>query len=316
MIFALALALTAAPELPDLRVVVGPTASAPAAVTDRLLERLRALPGITAIDLRALGAAVGTDVEGAWLDCAEDTCRTKLLEGVRWDRALVSSRATETLRAHLLDDTARVISRVSLQVSEDALLDGVDRLVEELLPERVARTGVAVEVSGLPQSARVRVDEAPTVMAPTDGKVRLRLLPGEHRLEARAPGRTPWVEAVRPRVGETLETEAQLSVRRGPWPWVLGGVGLGLVGGGVGFGLAAEGRASDWSDACAGGTCASGYTYARYLEDQNGLDSDETLAGVLVGVGAAAVVGAVVWWLLEDGGSGPEDGFELPEASP
>lgn len=129
------------------------------------------------------------------------------------------------------------------------------------------------------------------------------VMPGSVRVRATAPGRTPFDQEVRVAAGSTVDVRVTLPAaaavaapaRRGPGaaPWVVAGVGVaGVAAAGVLFGLAAAAQ-SDRDALCAERGCLP------QAQEHDARYRDDALYGnVALGVGAALVVGGVVWYLV------------------
>ncbi len=78
-------------------------------------------------------------------------------------------------------------------------------------------------------------------------------------------------------------------------PWVLGGAGLALAGGGAFFWFKSESDRTDLRDSCAP-NCATG--------DTDDIKTGRLVGDVLMGLGVVAV-GAAVFWLITDSSSSP-----------
>jgi hypothetical protein len=156
-------------------------------------------------------------------------------------------------------------------------------------------------------NATATVDGAPAPMGEA-----VKVNPGERHVVVVAPGRHAFQSSISLTAGQSLSVTAHLRSDDAPsrpppdsgppaavpsafptLPLILGGGGLvvGVVG--IGLGLAGQSRYSDANSNCTGGVCS------RQSDVDNGnAGRTEVMVGtVLAGVGAAAVAGAVVWWL-------------------
>lgn len=296
-------------------VAVAPVRGAPREATDALLAAVRGLPGVTALDLRSLRQALGPAAMGQLLRCQDDACLVRSAGALVWDELLVAELAEggKTVRLRLLGKTPGEAPRirVSRQVGEEGLADVLRAGTIELFPVRAALSSVPVVVKGLPAGAEVQFDEqAPLQQRGSGGRIGDRLSPGPHTVEARAPGYTPWSTSFEVEVGSPLELGASLRKRRSAGPWYVGGGGLVLAAVGAGLLASAQARVDDWDSACPSGeSCAEGFTRQRFTDDASALDLERGFStGLLVG-GGAALVGAVVWYLLDPGERGPTDSF-------
>lgn len=295
-----------------LRVAVGPVEGAPGSATDVVVRALRALPSVEVVDLRGLAPTLGPAALARLLACEDDPCRVEAASVLPWDRLVVSEVTPdgEILRMRLLtsdpEEPARV--RVSRGIGGAGLDAALGAAIRELFPVRAARSASLVEVEGLPPEAVVRFDDGPPIaLGPGGGRLGVRLPPGRHEVEARAPGHEPWSERFEVRVGAPVRLEAGLAKRRSVAPWIVGGSGIALAVAGGALTALAQVRADDWASACAGeAACAPGFTRARYLEDEDALALERDAGLVLLGVGATAVLAGVLWFFLDPGRGGPE----------
>jgi len=133
--------------------------------------------------------------------------------------------------------------------------------------------------------------------------------PGKHEVKAEAPGRLKFVGTTTLAEKQTKSISVVLDVDKNPgpvggtsggsrtMPLVVAGVGVVGVGVGLTFGYLSMKKRDD---AC-GGTKVC---------DPKGLDDGKSLANIstiVTSVGAAALVGGVVWFLLTPSGSGKSD---------
>ena len=198
----------------------------------------------------------------------------------------------------------------------DLTAEKIAVLEQEVLLER----GL-ISVSSTPSGARLLVDGEPVGLhgaATTPFAAYLK--PGRHTLRLELEGHQPVELVVRAVVGQREPFAVSLTVRSqppepastvpapaaeeapgAPWPawgFVAGGGGL-LVGGSVAFGLAVADRDEQASlDPAAG---EEAFT-ARHATLTERMQLKEAVAWSLWGVGAAAIIGGVVWVLLDRGG--------------
>lgn len=199
----------------------------------------------------------------------------------------------------------------------------VQRRIEDL-ERRAAQLQESLKATE-PERAALLLDSNPagaTVLLDdnaVDGAtpVRVELAPGVHRVELRRAGFVPVVRDIEVGGGETISLVYQLEAemvaepsRRSPWPWIMGGAGVASLGAGVGLLLAARSAQSQiatW-DAERLDAYESGGEVLRRPEEYDATVKRQLLfrnSGYVVGgVGAAALVGGVVWLLLR---SGPSD---------
>jgi tetratricopeptide (TPR) repeat protein len=85
--------------------------------------------------------------------------------------------------------------------------------------------------------------------------------------------------------------------KRSPWPWVVIGVGGAVtIVGVIGY-ASANKKLKDATDRCGGDRVNCMDTSA--VDDGNKARTDLTTSGVVAGVGVAAVVGGVIWWVVD-----------------
>jgi hypothetical protein len=160
--------------------------------------------------------------------------------------------------------------------------------------------------------------------------------PGEHRVQVRAAGHREFEQRIMASEGRTAElivrlepdaleapagstqraTSAATSTPDAPeesdggagWgppvgAWVLGAAGLAATG--VGIALYVTGQ-SDYDEAAAFCTSAQ-CTDAGHTDDGNAARARIIIGDVILGAGAAAFAGALLWWAVTAGDDGPTD---------
>lgn len=299
----------------ELRIAVSPLAGAPSAATDVLVRSLRGLKNVEVLDLRRVKSALGEAAYARALACAERACTDVERAAAGWN-ALVTSELAESgrlLRLRLIEpgsEGPQERVRVSRSLGEEGLNAALRGAVVELLPARAAQSASAVVIDGLPVGASIRFDEETPVLV-QGSRLRRRMRPGAHVVEARARGRSPWRREFEVQLGSELRLAAALPKRRSWGPWVVGAAGLVAAGVGAGLAASAQSRADEWQAACAGvENCAPGFTRARFLDDQSALSLENAGAASLLAAGGAAVIGAAIWFVLDPGQDGPEGSFE------
>ncbi len=178
----------------------------------------------------------------------------------------------------------------------------------------------------VPKLEIVSVPDAERLELKLDGKrikgVDHRINPGAHKLVASADGFESHTEEFSAAEGKTMSLSFSLARKKAPktsqpiaeesepgselpvGPITLGAAGLVAAGAGVYFYTRVasidDDRTREYEQAgCPGPSCPTEPESARLLRE----DSEQAalFGNVLVGVGAAAVVGAGVWWILSDG---------------
>ncbi len=257
-----------------------------------------------------------------------EDARTKFVQAYALDpnvRVLLNLAIAEKNSGHPVEALRHLRAYCKDPRSNADKVKGVQR---DLLPPLVAATG-HVDVTA-PSGASVVVDQSDSVgTAPLDTVVDV--TPGRHWIEARvgdkgsrkqvdvAAGATQKVEltvdgassaaagsGAPPAAGDHhVEPPPVAESHTTMWPppvgaMILGGVGLVGIGVGVGFGLDSKSKADDASTLEAAHPCAQPTSAAcSALKDKN--DSSKTSGAIAVvgyGVGGAALVGGLVWWMV------------------
>jgi len=102
---------------------------------------------------------------------------------------------------------------------------------------------------------------------------------------------------------------------------ILAGVGVVGIGAGIIMGISKNSAQSNANDLGAkieanGGPAANPGAYNAYTSDLNDVNTDATLANVGLGVGIAALVGAVVYWGLASKSGGSSALVHVPQVTP
>ncbi|MEZ4467946.1 MAG: PEGA domain-containing protein [bacterium] len=162
------------------------------------------------------------------------------------------------------------------------------------------------------RGANIMIDKKKVGTSPLTEPVRLRA--GTHEIMVMKPGFAAWKKDVEvaakseQNVRVSLEPEggglvagggggdAGGSTRGGNiWPWVVVGAGAAAIGGGVFTGLSAQSLYDQLDEK----------RKNEELVAASDIDAGNSLVlttNVLLGVGSAAVIGGVVWWLMDDSG--------------
>ncbi len=284
---------------------LGGSAGERAAFGARLAQALRRLPGLELLAWLDLEATLGADAADAVQRCADDACVIARLPGLT-ARQLVLGRvdpAREGIRVELrlvdraspLEPRARIV-REQREVDTIALERLALDVAAELFPRQAARAGARVELTTSPAEIAVELDGAPLGVSPIAPFV---VSPGPHTLRLSRAGYATRTEPFTARAGEALGLELALDARRSTWPLWVAGAGLAAVGGGVALGAASNAVSTPWVEGCTAATCGAGLTLERYREDLSTQDTLRVGAGVALGAGGAALVTALVGWLLD-----------------
>jgi hypothetical protein len=162
------------------------------------------------------------------------------------------------------------------------------------------------------------------VVSPAQWGTAVPVNPGEHRFEARAPGKKPWEASVvvradaqttdiavpaledappepsaapAPSVVPVAPATPAAEPARSPnrtWAIAAGGVGIVCIGVGAAFGLSASSKWHDADDACPGGHCTDAASVTRGRDA--GRAADLSTAFFLVG-GAGLVASAILFFV-------------------
>lgn len=164
--------------------------------------------------------------------------------------------------------------------------------VKEPVPEQVIRYG-EVTLGRAAYGTRVPVD------------------PGEVTVSASAPGYVTWTTQVKVEQGTLrVQVPALVPVTKMPdpppppapparsvGPWVLGASGVATLGVGLALGLVAKGHYDTADGLCPSHEECSDET----MNEWNKADTLATTSTILVPIGALALTGGVVWWLMQSG---------------
>lgn len=193
---------------------------------------------------------------------------------------------------------------------------GVCQRMSTELGRQVARVVVRVP-SPAPPDLRVRVQGVAldasrwgSPLAVLPGRVRVEASAGDAVLFQRdlevAAGQREAVEvpapAPRPTAAVTVRTPhapRREPPARSPVPWIVAGAGAALAITGNLFILARDAAVNERDAFCPGGTCPSPDAQARAGDADDTARAWQTAAYVTAGVGAAALVGGIVWGVLD-----------------
>jgi hypothetical protein len=262
----------------------------------------------------------------------------KLAESDRLDR----SNSTEFHLADCYEHVGRTASAwaLFLQVASEAKAKGsvegeqLARSRAAALAPRVPRLTVNVPAASEADGLEVRRDGE--VLGRGQWGSAVPVDPGKHAVSAKAPGRAPWTSEVEVVEGKAASLDvpalalSPVSVspgpathpEEGPQPAPVAAVApvpggdhpgrgqrtLGLLAGGAGVIAAGIGAVfgvealSKNSDSNAGGNCSGNLCNATGYALRHDAITDGTLSTVLVGAGAAAIVGGGVLWLTAPSG--------------
>jgi hypothetical protein len=184
--------------------------------------------------------------------------------------------------------------------SRETILSACQETARELEPQ-LGRVRVSFPADA-PAETQLRVadDIVPDALRDQPRVV----LPGTVRVRATAAGRAPFEQQVHVTAGSTVDVRVTWPVviageappPRGPGvaPWIVVGVGAaGLAAAGVFFGLASSAQSER------DGACTAGVGCLPVAKEHDARYRDDALYGnFALGVGAALVVGGVVWYLV------------------
>ena len=184
--------------------------------------------------------------------------------------------------------------------------------INELEP-KLSRLRVDVSPMAVSQNVEVRIDSS--VITRAAFGVSVPVDPGPHRIVATAPGKKPWETSVTidaERDDKKIEVPALEDAPVAPPPpvmsgdagstqpenrgstqktigYALGGVGIIGIGGGAVFGVQAISKSNESDDLC-GNPCSN----AEGLKANEDARSLATVSNIVIGVGAAALIGGAV----------------------
>jgi hypothetical protein len=196
------------------------------------------------------------------------------------------------------------------------------------LEKKLVRLRIVITAPERRSTVTITVDRR--VQGPSAWGTALPLDPGEHEVEATAPGRKPWRQTVRldkdhalvevgvpelepeaPAAAAPVATPAPVAVTAPPPEaprggsariigWTLTGVGAVLVAGGAYFGVRTLQKKSDADALCPQNKCAGDRRVAK-LDDE--AQTSSVLSTIGVGVGLAAIAGGLYMVLSSSSGS-------------
>ncbi len=286
-----------------------------AEATGKLATTLSGLEGIQLLDFSRLGPVLGGQVQASLAQCSDDPCVVAATSKIRTQRIVAGAinveNNTMVLRVRLLKTSTTApgpLVRISRQLKEGEPLDRViSEVALELFPEQAAKSFGTLIVVGANPGATVFVDgkvaaKVPLEATRIDARPTLNLKPGSHQVRVRASGHYPFESKVDVLLGQTQELQVDLDKNRSWGPLIVGGLGVLAAGTALAVSLSARGLSGEWEQACPLQTnCAAGFTRQRFLDDQRTVDRGRTVSSALFGVGAAAALGAVLWFFLDPG---------------
>jgi hypothetical protein len=160
-----------------------------------------------------------------------------------------------------------------------AIEPNLQKIVISVSKEAATTPGLEIKYDGTP--IRSAAWGLPT---PTDE--------GLHAVTATAPGKITWHWELEVKAGAAPDAvmvpalenvSAPPPVKRSPWPWIIGGVGVAGLGVGLAAGVVAIAKHSDANTLCGGDPCQS----------QRGIDAENTANGAAWAANIALVAGAV-----------------------
>lgn len=182
------------------------------------------------------------------------------------------------------------------------------------------------------KGANIMVDGKKVGQSPLPEPLRLRA--GTREVTVMRPGYAVWKKEIEVKAGTDQRVKVELQAEGGAlaaggggapddtdasgggstniWPWVTVGVGVAAIGGGVFTGLSAQSLYDQLDEK----------RQNEELIAQSDIDAGGNLVlmtNVLLGVGTAAVIGGVTWWLLDDSGVQAEGTVSLgvsPDGAP
>jgi hypothetical protein len=271
-------------------------------LTELLIAQIASRGAAQIVGKEEFQAALGRDDAGTLACIESDACLGRMGRELGVDELVAgtvhlerAAAGAERFRFELyrLDvDSGSALGRVAREVDGglSALLAALTSSVDELYVERVAPG--AIVVSTTPPSAVLSIDEEP-LAAGQDGSFRHGfLVPGRHRLAARAAGHEPFSREVDIEPGTTLMLSLELVPRAEALSisaptMILAGVGAAILGTAVGLGASSQGQPDHVLDM----RQSQSFFATRELEANT--------ANVLYAVGGASLLAAIVSLVLD-----------------
>jgi hypothetical protein len=271
-------------------------------LTELLIAQIASRGATQIVGKEEFQAALGRDDAGTLACIESDACLGRmgrelgveeLVAGtVHLERAAAGEERFRFELYRLDVENGAALGRVAREVDDglSALLAALTSSVDELYVERVEPG--AIVVSTTPAGATLSLDDEP-LAAGQDGSFRHGfLIPGSHRLSARAAGHEPFARDVEIEPGTTLMLSIELVPRTEALSisaptMILAGVGAAILGTAVGIGAVSQGQPDHVLDM----RQSQSFFAARELE--------ANAANVLYAVGGASLVAALVSLVLD-----------------
>lgn len=293
-------------------------------LTELLIAAIASRGAVEIVGKEEFQAALGRDDEGTLACIESDACLGRMGRELGVEELVAGTVSTERMEGsaelgraevgehfrfelYRLDvENGSALGRVAREVDGgfSALLSALTTSVDELYVERIEPG--AIVVSAVPTNATVSLDTEPLPVV-RDGSFRRGfLVPGLHRLTARAAGHEPLTREVEIEPGTTLMLSLELERRAeslfvSTTTAVLAGAGVAILGSALGVGLSSQTE----RDVSLNMRQSREFFEARELE--------ANVANVLFAVGGGCLVAAVVSLVLDLTSS--DDDASEPEAS-
>jgi hypothetical protein len=269
-------------------------------LTELLIAAIAARGDTEIVGKEEFQSALGRDDAGTLACIESDACLGRMGRELRVRELVagtlhVDPAAPDTYRFELyrLDvESGSARGRIAREVDGglSALLSALNSSVDELYVERLEPGAIVVTLR--PPGASLALDDDALERA-ADGSFRASfVVPGEHRLTARAGGFVPWSRRVTVEPGTTLMLSVELTPRSvdvpmSPWTWALGVSTLALGVPAIGLGLASLGTPD---------TMASMREVRAFYDART---TEALAANVLFVAAGVALVGTVVSVVLD-----------------
>jgi hypothetical protein len=241
---------------------------------------------------------------GQWAEAAEKFRKVVAIRSA--PKALIALGVAEEHLGHLVAALA-AYKQAREDAADKALADELRTVSAALDALRPRVPKLSFSPADVAATARIEIDGEAVKL--TDGA--LPVDPGEHRVSASSPGKGTFQDTVTLKEGEQRTIEIVLSsavptatveptgqpdtgsARPPTGAVVTGALGLAVIGGGAALFGVGSGQYSQNAKLCPGVSCTSDVAGRG-----NGGRTQMILGDALIGVGAAAVAGAGVWWIV------------------
>jgi hypothetical protein len=276
-----------------------------------LVDVLRGYAGLRVISLARAEEVLGQASFDALTACVNENCRRRILAPLGLDLYLhgqvAASGEALNLRLKLVSSSSKS-SDLILMSANQSIADiqsatiriGVLQAVSDLFSEFGFQSFGAISITSSPQEAQVLLNGKAIGSTPIGP---IRLAAGVHRVQLSRAGHRTWKGQIELRSGDDAMISPRLSLRRSKTPLYLGASAAGLAVSGLIFGLHAEQITSAWSKACSSGSCDSGFSAARHVDETRLVNIERTIANALFATAFGLAASAAYSYIFDDGQS-------------